>query len=477
MGPCDADGDLPASGWAPARSALPGPNSPTIAATNAVFLVNLDSLGVAVPSLATLPRTTRHDPWFGGRPMPRGKHSRKTRARGHASVIEADAMSETDSELPDAADESASSEGTSADSDNGRAAADAPGDSRAALGSAINAGAVTVAGTVAILGRPNVGKSTLLNRILGEKLAIVSPHPQTTRNRILGVWTGAITTSSVSTDRIAGQIVFVDTPGVHEARSALNRFMVDEALEILPEVDAVLFVVEAEEQTKEQRKELGKEVADQPVAEGPPKIARRLHPADARILETLRGSHKPVILAVNKVDKVKDKRALLPSLQQWGTRGAFAALIPISATRGTGVVDIVRELLKIMPAGEPLYDADTLTDRSERFLAAELVREQLFLRMRQEIPYAIGVQIDNWEEREAEGDVVIDATIMVERDPQKAIVVGKGGAMIRDVGTEARAEITRLLGRPAHLRLHVKVAPDWTSSQTGIARLGYRKGE
>ena len=183
------------------------------------------------------------------------------------------------------------------------------------------------------------------------------------------------------------------------------------------------------------------------------------------------------MLAVNKVDKARDKRTLLPLLEAWGTRGEFAALIPISATAGIGIVDIVRELIKVLPAGEPLYDPDTLTDRSERFLAAELIREQLFNRLRQEIPYSTGVVVDNWEERTDAGDVVIDATIMVEHESQKSIVVGKGGAMVRDVGTAARAEITKLIGRPVHLRLFVKVAPDWTSSEVGIARLGYRKGE
>jgi GTP-binding protein Era len=184
-----------------------------------------------------------------------------------------------------------------------------------------------------------------------------------------------------------------------------------------------------------------------------------------------------VILAVNKVDKVRDKTTLLPLLETWGTRAPFSALIPISATAGVGVVDVVRELLKVLPAGPPLFDPDTLTDRSERFLAAELVREQLFNRLRQEIPYSTGVVVDNWEERADVGDVVIDATITVERDSQKSIVVGKAGAMVRDVGTSARAEITKLLGRPVHLRLFVKVAPDWTTSEVGIARLGYRKGE
>ncbi|HEY0713208.1 MAG TPA: GTPase Era, partial [Polyangia bacterium] len=364
-----------------------------------------------------------------------------------------------DPEVPgdgESLDESEDDSSEGAASDTG----DALEPGRAAVGASIDATAIKVAGTVAILGRPNVGKSTLLNRIVGEKLAIVSPHPQTTRNRILGVWTGAITTSNASNERVGGQIVFVDTPGVHEGRKALNRFMVDEALGTLPEVEAVVFVVEA---------------AAGRSAEALPSGARRPHPAEARILEQLRAAGRPVILVINKVDRVKDKRALLPLLEQWSARGDFAAIIPVSATRGTGVIDIVRELLKILPKGEPLYDPETLTDRSERFLAGELVREQLFLRLRQEVPYAVAVQVDNWAERET--DVVIDATILVERDAQKAIVVGKGGAMIREVGTHARAEITRLIGRPAHLRLHVKVAPDWTTTEGGIARLGYRKGE
>jgi GTPase len=373
---------------------------------------------------------------------------------------------------PDDFDDELEGEAPGVDDDDSAAAADdadARADaSRAAVGSAADAAAVTVAGTVAILGRPNVGKSTLLNRIVGEKLAIVSPRPQTTRNRIVGVWTGAITASRARTDRIAGQIVFVDTPGVHEARSPLNRFMVEEALGVLGDVDAILFVVEAEE---------GGGPRGRGTPGALPPSARKLSPTDARLLDKLREAGKPVILAVNKVDKVRDKRALLPLLESWGTRGDFAAIIPISATQGVGVVDIVRELLKVLPEGAPIYDPDTLTDRSERFLAAELIREQLFVRLRQEIPYATAVVVDNWQERSESGDVVIDATILVEREPQKAIVVGKGGAMIRDVGTSARAEITRLIGRPVHLRLHAKVDPDWTSSAAGIARLGYRKGD
>jgi GTP-binding protein Era len=377
-------------------------------------------------------------------------------------------MSASDAAPPDAPDfegDDSEDETDSADEAAGEGAPD--GDAlalsgRPAVGAEVAGAAVTVAGTVAIVGRPNVGKSTLLNRILGQKLAIVSDRPQTTRNRIVGVWTGAITTSRVATERVAGQIAFVDTPGVHDARSALNKFMVGEALGALADVDAVLLVVEAD---------------GNPGSGALPAGARRIHPADARLLEELRSAGKPTILAINKVDKIRDKRALLPLLEGWGTRGDFAALVPISATRGVGVVDVVRELLKLLPAGGPIYDPETLTDRSERFLAAELIREQLFLRLRQEIPYETGVVVDNWGERSDAGDVVIDATILVGQESQKAIVVGKGGAMVRDVGTSARAEISNLVGRPVHLRLHVKVAPDWTSSEAGIARLGYRKGE
>ncbi|HEY2902984.1 MAG TPA: GTPase Era [Polyangia bacterium] len=305
-------------------------------------------------------------------------------------------------------------------------------------GATTNANAVAgaVAGTVAIMGRPNVGKSTLLNRIVGEKLAIVSPKPQTTRNRIVGVWNGD-----------AGQIVFVDTPGVHAGKKGLNRFMVGEALGTIREVDAVLLLVDIFE-------------------EGP-------GDAERKILSELRAGDKRAVLAINKVDKAKDKSTLLPLLTAWQTVFPFAALVPVCALKGTNVDRLVAELCKLMPAGPALYGPEMLTDRTERFLAAELVREQLFLKLRQELPYAVAIRIDRWEERER-GDVVISATILVERDSQKAIVVGKAGAMIREVGTAARGEITRLLDRPAHLKLEVKVAPDWTTSPEILAELGYQ---
>jgi len=293
----------------------------------------------------------------------------------------------------------------------------------------------TVAGTVAILGRPNVGKSTLLNRIVGEKLAIVTPKPQTTRNRITGVYNG---------DR--GQIVFVDTPGVHGAKKELNRFMIGEALGLIPDIDAALLIIDA--------------------------TAGGLGDAEERILAGLADARRPVVLGLHKVDALKDKGALLPTLERLSQRPELKALVPISAKKGTNVDRLVGELWNLLPEGPPLFDPDQLTDRTERFLSAELIREQLFVSLRQEVPYAIAVVIDQWQERDA--DVVISASIVVERDSQRAIVLGKGGAMIRDVGTKARLAITELLQRPAHLKLTVRVEPDWTSSPQAMAALGYR---
>ena len=298
------------------------------------------------------------------------------------------------------------------------------------------------AGRVAILGRPNVGKSTLLNRIVGEKLAIVTPKPQTTRNRIAGVYN----------DAARGQIVFVDTPGVHGAKKELNRFMVGEALGLIPDIDAALLVVDA--------------------ATAVPEVWRA-DDIEARILKALAEARRPVVLALNKVDTVKDKGGLLPILESWAKRSDLRAIVPLSAKRGTNVDRLVGELWELLPEGPPLYAPEQLTDRTERFLAAELIREQLFTSLRQEVPYAVAVVIDEWNER-AGGDVVIAASIVVERDNQKAIVLGKGGTMIKDVGTRARLEITELLQRPAHLKLTVRVEPEWTTSPQAMAALGYR---
>jgi len=322
--------------------------------------------------------------------------------------------------------------------------------------------ALHVAGTVAILGRPNVGKSTLLNAIVGEKLAIVTPKPQTTRNRIVGVWNGT-TTTTLEDPRgqgrpATGQIVFVDTPGVHVARSQLNRFMVREAMGAIEDVDAVLMVVEAHERT----------AALSPSA--------KLPEAEAWIVERLAATGKPAVLCLNKVDKVRDKGQILPLTEWWGRVGRFSAIVPTCGTRKKGLEGVVEELIRLLPEGPPLYGPDVLTDRTQRFLAGELVREQLFLRLKQELPYATAVVVEGWEERD-KGDVVIDATIVVARESQKAIVVGKRGAMIRDVGMAARKEIAELIGHPAHLRLNVRVEEGWNTSAAGLADLGYGEEE
>jgi GTP-binding protein Era len=311
----------------------------------------------------------------------------------------------------------------------------APGE-KAGKDSTASDGAPKVAGTVAILGRPNVGKSTLLNRIVGEKLAIVTPKPQTTRNRITGVF---------NSER--GQIVFVDTPGVHGATKQLNRFMLGEALGIIPDIDAALLIVDAG--------------TDRP------------GDAEEKILRALAEARRPVILGINKVDTVKNKEALLPRLERWNQQPGLRALVPISASRGTNVDRLVNELWALLPEGPPLFDADHLTDRTERFLAAELIREQFFIALRQEVPYAIAIVVDEWNERPT--DVVIAASIVVERESQRAIVLGKGGTMIRDVGTRARVAISELLQRPAHIKLTVRIEPDWTTSPEAMAELGYQK--
>ena len=302
----------------------------------------------------------------------------------------------------------------------------------------------TVAGTIANLGRPNVGKSTLLNRIVGEKLAIVTPKPQTTRNRITGVYNDP-----------RGQIVFVDTPGVHGAKKGLNRFMVDEAMNVIPDVDAALLVIDID------------------VAANVGAGAGSGKDAETAILHALAEARRPVALAVNKVDTLKAKSLLLPMLERWSKNQSLRSIVPVSATRGTNVDRLIAELWSLLPEGPPLYGPDMLTDRSERFLAAELVREQLFLGLRQEIPYAVAVVIEEWQERADKNDVVIAATIVVEREGQRAIILGKKGAMIREIGTRARGAISDLLQRPAHLKLHVKVHPDWTTSADALARYGY----
>jgi GTP-binding protein Era len=301
------------------------------------------------------------------------------------------------------------------------------------------------AGFCAILGRPNVGKSTLMNRLLGQKLAAVTPKPQTTRNRILGV-----------KNRPEAQIVYVDTPGIHQAKSSLNKYMVKEALSAAGECDVLLLLVEAPRISAA-------------------RLAESFDPGETgrSIIETLAGIKKPRVLGVNKVDLLSDKAALLPLIDGYAKLLPWDDIVPISAAGGDGVDALEAAVARRLPEGQALFPEEMVTDRAERFLAAELVREQAFLLLEDELPYAVAVTIERWAERATQKDVVIDATIHVERDSQKRIVVGEGGRMVKAIGTKARAEITNLLGVPAHLKLFVKVDPEWTRTQASLRRLGY----
>ncbi len=310
------------------------------------------------------------------------------------------------------------------------------------------------AGFIALVGRPNVGKSTLLNHVLGEKVAIVAPRPQTTRNRILGV-------KNIPADPKSGgeaaQLVLVDTPGLHRpsgrGRTRLNQFMVGEALAALEEVEAIVLLVECP---------------------GPALLKKgvTLDAGDHYVIDELKRVKKPVLLTVNKVDLVHDKSLLLPFLDSWLKAYPFTAMVPISALKGDGVERVLAEMVKLLPEGPPLFPEEMLTDRAERWLGAELIREQIFILTKQEIPYSVAVSIDEWSERER-GDVMVAATVHVEKEAQKKIIVGQGGRMIREIGTRARQEISNMLACPVHLKLFVRVDEGWTGNPTQLKDLGY----
>jgi len=288
-------------------------------------------------------------------------------------------------------------------------------------------------GYVAIVGRPNVGKSTLLNRILGQKLSIVTAKPQTTRQRLAGI---------KSTAR--GQVVYVDTPGIHQsAGRALNRYMNRVARAVLRDVDLVLLLCEAGKWTRQ----------------------------DEFVAKALQGAEAPVLLVLNKVDTVADKASLLSFVKTHARDGGYAGVLMISAKTGSGVDDLEQEVLRRLPFSRPLFDEDQFTDRSERFLAAEMIREQLTLRLHQELPYALTVQI---EEFKRDGGVLrIGAVVWVERESQKQIAIGKKGSVLKQVGSKARAVLEELFGERVYLRLWVKVSSDWSRSEQAIERFGY----
>jgi GTP-binding protein Era len=287
---------------------------------------------------------------------------------------------------------------------------------------------------VSLVGRPNAGKSTLLNRFAGQKLAIVSDKPQTTRHKITGVKNSP-----------AGQIIFIDTPGIHKPMHRMNRRMVDTALEVLREVEVIVLVVDANE---------------------PPGAGDRF------VLDLVRQAGVPVILALNKIDQVHKPR-LLPLMQRYGETFAFAALVPVSALAGEGVDVLEQEILKALPEGPPLFPDDYLTDQTERTLAAELIREKVLRHTRDELPYTTGVVIEQFEEPEREGGLTrIHAAILVDHDSQKPIVVGKGGSMIKRIGTEARQDLEEMLGGKVFLDLHVKVREDWRDNERVLDDMG-----
>jgi len=297
----------------------------------------------------------------------------------------------------------------------------------------------TRSGYVAIVGAPNVGKSTLLNRILGSALSIATPKPQTTRERIAGVL-----------NLPEAQVVLVDTPGVCEARNALDRHMAGQIRLALADVDLVVLVTEASAA-----------------------LERVPRPEEKLLLDTIGGDGKPLFLALNKIDLVRPKSRLLPLIERWNQCASPAQLIPISAHSGDGVAELVRAVIPLLPEGPRYFPDDVLTDRTERFLVAEKVREHVFLCAREEVPYASAVAIERFEERLARGDVVVEAAIYVERESQKRILVGKGGSMIRQIGMRARMGASELLGRPVHLKIEVRVAPGWRRDPTALERLGY----
>jgi GTPase len=288
-------------------------------------------------------------------------------------------------------------------------------------------------GYVALIGRPNVGKSTLLNRFLGQKLSIVTAKPQTTRQQIAGIKTTQ-----------AGQVVYLDTPGIHlAARRALNRYMNRIARAALSGVDVVLFLVEAERWTRQ----------DENVA---------------RVLEDVTA---PVILVVNKVDMVADKTRLLEFLQDKVQNRPFAHVALVSARQGKGVGDLETLIMQHLPFSKPMYDEDQFTDRSERFLAGELVREQLMLRLNQELPYAMTVEIEEF--KRTPELLRIGAIIWVEREGQKQIVIGSGGQVLKQVGSRARAALEELFEQKVFLRTWVKVSRDWSDNEKSMRQLGF----
>jgi len=288
-------------------------------------------------------------------------------------------------------------------------------------------------GFVSIIGRPNVGKSTLLNSILGEKIVITSDKPQTTRNRIKGI------------HNVPGaQMVFIDTPGIHRAKSMLNKYMVEEALASIKEVDVILFLVEADATAGSQ---------------------------EALILELLAEVTTPVVLVINKIDLVP-KETLLASIERYARLYSFREIVPVSAITGDGVERVVELVHRYLPEGPLYFPDEILTDLPERFIVAEIVREKVFRLTRDEVPYSVAVEVESFKER-PDGLIAIAAVINVERDSQKGIVIGRKGEMLKKIGMQARREIEQLLDARVFLELFVRVRKDWSENPRMLKEFGY----
>ena len=293
-------------------------------------------------------------------------------------------------------------------------------------------------GFVAIIGRPNVGKSTLMNHLIGQKIAITSKKPQTTRNKIQTVYTCE-----------DGQIIFLDTPGIHKAKNKLGEYMVNVAEQTLKDVDVILWLVEP---------------------------TTYIGAGEKHIAEQLQKTSLPVILVINKVDTVK-KEDILQVIDNYRKLDDFAEIIPASALRGQNTKDIVNSLFKYMPYGPMFYDEDTVTDQPQRQIVAEIIREKALHALDEEIPHGIAVTIEKMRERKGQHIVDIEATIICERDSHKGIIIGKQGSMLKKIGSNARFEIEKMLEERVNLKIWVKVKKDWRDSDTLMKNFGYNKKE
>ena len=292
-------------------------------------------------------------------------------------------------------------------------------------------------GFVAILGRPNVGKSTFLNQVIGQKIAIMSDKAQTTRNKIQGIYTDD-----------QAQIVFIDTPGIHKPHSRLGDFMVESALSTLNEVDAILFMVNA---------------------------TQKRGRGDDFIIERLKNVKKPIYLVINKIDQIHPDK-LLEIMDDYRQTLDYAEVFPISALQGNNCPELVTSLIETLPVGPQFYPADMVTDHPERFIAGELIREKVLELTREEVPHSVAVVVDRIS-RSDEEKVQVQATIIVERNSQKGIIIGKGGKMLKNIGVKARKDIEVMLGDKVYLELWVKVMPNWKDRQIDLRSLGYKQDD